>query len=130
LEHVVVSTHPDIFAVSTENFATTVLEASHQRPILVDFWADWCAPCRTLSPQLERVIFDLNGQIHLATLEVDEGDNMREAGRYQVRGFPTVILFHHGLEITRFSGARSRHQIREWLQQQLGATLVFLHSVE
>ncbi|MBV5308831.1 MAG: thioredoxin fold domain-containing protein [Chromatium okenii] len=126
----VVSTYPEIFAVSTENFANTVLEASHQRPILVDFWADWCAPCRALSPQLERVIADLNGQIHLATLEVDEGDNMREAGRYQVRGFPTVMLFHYGLEIARFSGARSRHQIREWLQQQLGATLVFLHSTE
>ncbi|MBK1694157.1 thiol reductase thioredoxin [Chromatium weissei] len=119
------SAHSDIFAVSTEDFAITVLEASRKRPILVDFWADWCAPCRALSPQLEQVIHTLDGQIGLATLEVDEGDNMREAGRYQVRGFPTVILFHHDLEIARFSGARSRHQIREWLQQQLGATLIF-----
>lgn len=119
------SPHPAIFAVDTAQFQTAVVDASHQHPILVDFWADWCAPCRALSPQLERVIADLNGQLHLATLEVDEGDNMREAGRYQVRGFPTVILFHHGQEMARFSGARSRHQIREWLQQQLGATLVF-----
>ncbi len=119
------STHSDIFAVFTEDFATTVLEASHNRPILVDFWADWCAPCRALSPQLEQVIHALGGQIGLATLEVDEGDNMREAGRYQVRGFPTVILFQHGLALARFSGAQSQHQIRAWLQQQLGATLAW-----
>lgn len=112
-----------LFDTDTERFQTEVIEASRTHPILVDFWADWCAPCRALSPHLERVIQELGGQVRLAKLEVDEGDNMREAGRYQVRGFPTVILFLQGQEHGRFSGARSRHQIREWLAQQLGERL-------
>ncbi|WP_295404389.1 thioredoxin domain-containing protein [uncultured Thiocystis sp.] len=111
--------HPNIFDVDTDRFQAEVLDASRSYPILVDFWADWCAPCRALSPHLERVIEDLDGQVRLAKLEVDEGENMRQAGHYKVRGFPTVILFWEGRELSRFSGARSRYQIREWLQQHL-----------
>ncbi len=115
-------THPGpfIFDVDHERFQSEVLDASEAHPILVDFWADWCAPCRALSPHLERVIHELDGQVRLAKLEVDEGENMRQAGHYRVRGFPTVILFQQGRELARFSGARSRYQIREWLRQHLG----------
>ena len=111
--------NPNIFDVDTDRFQAEVLDASRSQPILVDFWADWCAPCRALSPHLERVVDELAGQVRLAKLEVDEGENMRQAGHYKVRGFPTVILFREGLELARFSGARSRYQIREWLQQHL-----------
>ncbi len=119
---------PFIFDVDTDRFQTEVIDASQTHPVLVDFWADWCSPCRALSPHLERVIHELDGQVRLAKLEVDEGDNMRLAGHYRVRGFPTVMLFQRGEELGRFSGARSRYQIREWLAQQLGDGLSIPHE--
>jgi putative thioredoxin len=59
--------------------------------------------------------------VRLAKVEVDEGDNMKLAGHYRLRGFPTVILFHNGEEHGRFSGSRSSHQVREWLAEHLDA---------
>lgn len=110
---------PFVITATARNFQSDVLEASFQRPVLVDFWADWCAPCHALSPHLERVIGELGGQVLLAKVEVDEGENMRLAGHYRLRGFPTVILFQRGDERGRFSGARSSHQIRDWLREHL-----------
>lgn len=108
-----------IFDVDTERFQREVIEASEAAPVLVDFWADWCAPCHALAPHLGRVVADLDGRVRLAKIEVDEGENMKLAGRYQLRGFPTVILFRAGRELGRFSGARSRHQILDWLRAHL-----------
>ncbi|MCG6896668.1 MAG: thioredoxin family protein [Thiocapsa sp.] len=117
--------HSDhIFDVDTERFQREVIQASEAGPVLVDFWADWCAPCHALAPHLGRVVADLGGRVRLAKIEVDEGDNMKLAGRYQLRGFPTVILFHDGQELGRFSGARSRHQILDWLRTHLPDGLV------
>jgi thioredoxin 1 len=109
----------DIVATSLDNFDADVIEASRQRPILVDFWAEWCSPCLVIAPVLERVIADLQGRLGLVKLEVDEGENMKLAGHYQVRGFPTVILFNQGEQLGRFSGARSRHQVLEFLEKHL-----------
>jgi putative thioredoxin len=109
----------ETFATDHEHFATQVLDASHQAPILVDFWADWCAPCHALIPHLNRVLEEYQGRLRLAKIEVDEGENMKIAGRYRVRGFPTVILFCAGEERGRFSGGRSVSQIRDWLEQHL-----------
>jgi len=97
-----------IINTSLETFAQDVLAASSERFVLVDFWAEWCAPCLVIAPALEHVMRDLAGALGLAKLEVDEGENMKLAGYYRVRGFPTVILFDGGLEAGRFSGARSR----------------------
>jgi thioredoxin 1 len=113
------STPALVFHSNLDGFEADVIHASQQRPILVDFWADWCAPCHALSPHLERVVHQLDGQVRLAKVEVDEGENMRLAGAYRLRGFPTVILFHGGQERARFSGARSTYQIRDWLNEHL-----------
>jgi putative thioredoxin len=72
-----------------------------------------------LAPHLNRVIDEFAGEIGLAKVEVDEGDNMKLAGHYRLRGFPTVILFVNGEERGRFSGSRSSHQIREWIAEHL-----------
>ncbi|MCU0835031.1 MAG: thioredoxin family protein [Chromatiaceae bacterium] len=113
---------PHIYVVDQPDFAEQVIQASHVGPVLVDFWADWCAPCHALAPHLERVVDEHQGAIRLAKVEVDEGENMKLAGHYRLRGFPTVILFQRGEERGRFSGSRSSHQIRDWLQEHLEPT--------
>lgn len=112
--------NPHIFAVDLDRFQEDVIGASSEHPVLVDFWADWCTPCHALAPHLERVIAELEGAVRLAKIEVDEGENMKLAGHYRLRGFPTVILFQEGQERGRFSGARSTHQVRDWLAEHLG----------
>ncbi len=116
-----------VFDANEQDFPEKVLEASSKRPVLVDFWADWCPPCRALTPVLEKVTRGYHGEVLLAKVEVDE--NMRLAGRYKLRGFPTVIMFVRGEEAGRFSGARSEQQIRAFVsshtpespEQQAGA---------
>ena len=105
--------------VDLDGFQHEVIEASATQPVLVDVWADWGSPCHALAPQLARAVTDLAGRVRLAKIEVDEGENMKLAGQYKLRGFPTVILFHRGEELARFSGARSRHEILDWLRGHL-----------
>lgn len=106
-----------IYDVNEHDFSENVLAASARHPVLVDFWADWCAPCRVLTPLLERVVGAYGGAVRLAKVEADE--NMRLAGAYQLRGFPTVLLFVNGAEVARFSGARSEPQLRAFIDDGL-----------
>ncbi|MBK1633422.1 thiol reductase thioredoxin [Thiohalocapsa halophila] len=112
---------PYAFDVDQAQFEQEVIAASRERPVLVDFWAEWCAPCHQLSPHLNRVIDEYDGTVRLAKVEVDAGENMKLAGHFRLRGFPTVILFQDGEERGRFSGSRSSHQVREWLAEHLDA---------
>ncbi|HID82012.1 MAG TPA: thioredoxin [Chromatiales bacterium] len=105
-----------IFDIHLEDFEEKVLQASHDKPVLVDFWADWCAPCLFIDPILKEVVNEYDGQVLLAKLEVDEGKNMKLAGRYQVRGFPTIILFKDGHVVDRFSSARPKQYIQEFIE--------------
>ena len=106
-----------IYDVMEQDFDTKVLTESNQRPVMVDFWADWSPPCRALTPVLEAVTRRYEGRIVLAKLEVD--DNMRLAGFYKVRGFPTVILFKEREEIARFSSFRPAPNVHAFLEQHL-----------
>ncbi|MCU7943913.1 MAG: thioredoxin [Candidatus Thiodiazotropha sp. (ex Cardiolucina cf. quadrata)] len=117
---------PFIYDVTESTYEEKVLKASHLQPVLVDFWAEWCAPCISLAPALERVIEELGGLVMLAKVEVD--DNMRLAGHYRLRGFPTVILFVEGNEIGRFHGSRASHWLREWIEEHLGDYLAAAHQ--
>jgi len=106
---------PDIFDVSLEDYDEKVISASHKVPILVDLWADWCMPCLVIAPKLKALIEEFDGRLKLARLEVDAGENMKLAGKYKVRGFPTVILFINGEEMARFHGAKPLLFLREFV---------------
>jgi putative thioredoxin len=108
-----------IFDTSVETFDKDVIEASHQYPILVDLWADWCSPCIVIAPLLKQVIENYDAEIALAKLEVDEGKNMKIAGQYQVRGFPTILFIRDGEEKTRFSGAQSVSFIENFIDENI-----------
>jgi thioredoxin 1 len=115
-------THPPhtaglIFDTHLEQFDRDVIDASHTRPVMVDFWADWCPPCRALTPVLERVIAHHGGKLVMAKVKVDEGANMKLAGRYGLRGFPTVLLFVKGEIVGRFSSAKPEHWVREFIAE-------------
>lgn len=110
-------TSNNIFSVSVEDFEQDVIHASQLRPILVDLWAEWCPPCVVIAPVLEQVIHAADGNIALAKIEVDEGKNMKIAGRYQVRGFPTILLIFQGEEKGRFSGAKPRAFIEQFIAE-------------
>jgi len=113
--------NPWIATVDLHDFDAAVLAASHEQPVLVDFWADWCSPCLVIAPVLERVIAEYVGAVRLAKLEVDAGDNMKLAGHYRVRGFPTIMLFSQGEEQDRFSGAHPAPYIRAFIDRHLPA---------
>ena len=102
-----------IFDVNESDFDQRVIAASANKPILVDFWAEWCPPCRALTPVLEKIAGRLKGEVLLAKVEVD--DNMHLAGRYDLRGFPTAIIFINGEEQGRFSGFKPEAEVMDFL---------------
>jgi thioredoxin 1 len=107
-----------IFDVSEADFESKVLATSSKRLVMVDFWADWCPPCRALTPVLERLTLDRGGDVLLVKVEVD--NNMHLAGHYRLRGFPTVIFFRDGEEVERFAGFRPEAQVRALVEEILG----------
>ena len=104
-----------VFDVTEDDFDTTVVARSWQTPVLVDIGADWCAPCRVLGPLIDRLARTYNGSFLLANVDADE--NMRIAGRHQVRGFPTVIAYSRGAEIARFHSAQTEGFLRKFIDQ-------------
>jgi putative thioredoxin len=102
-----------------QNFMQSVVEASRDRPVLVDFWAPWCGPCRTLMPMLDRIADDNGGRFTLAKLNTDEAQ--RVAGHFGIRSIPTVMLFHHGEVVDQFVGVQPEGAIRDMLDRHLGA---------
>ena len=110
---------PHSINATEDDFTQRVIEASHHTPVLVDFWADWCGPCRVLTPILEKLVVEYAGQFILAKVEADE--NMRLAGRYKLRGFPTVLLFKNGEIQAQFSGAKPPEFVREFIDPHLNA---------
>ncbi len=119
----IAGTDEHIFSANVHDFEEKVIKASHQKPVLVDLWAEWCSPCLVLAPILQKFIADYEDELLLAKVEVDEGDgeNMKLAGRYKVRGFPTVILFIDGEEKARFSGAKPLSFIRQFMDENINS---------
>ncbi len=108
---------PYIFEVTADNFSQVVLQGSQQTPVLVDFWADWCQPCRMLMPVLGKLAEEYKGQFILAKVNSDE--NQALAQQYGVRSLPTVKLFKQGQPVDEFMGALPEGQVREFLDRHI-----------
>ncbi len=102
-------------AVSDSNFDAEVLRASG--PVLVDFWAEWCGPCRMIAPFLEELATDMEGKVTVAKVNIDE--NPQTPMKYGVRGIPTVILFKGGQVAATKIGALPKSKLYEWVESVL-----------
>jgi putative thioredoxin len=98
-------------------FARDVIDRSHEVPVVVDFWAVWCAPCRQLTPVLEQAVDALEGQVEMVTINVDE--NPRTALEYRVQGIPAVKAFRDGRMVDQFTGAVPPQAVEAFLRTLL-----------
>jgi len=100
--------------VNDTNFEQEVIEKSKQMPVVVDFWADWCAPCRMLIPILQKIANDYGDAFLLAKANIDNAET--SAGKYAVMSIPTIKLFKNGEVVDEFNGARPEPFIKKWLE--------------
>lgn len=111
------SDSPYVFSVTAPEFQARVVDASHETPILVDFWAEWCGPCRTLMPLLAKITESYEGKLRLAKVNSDEEQQL--ASHFGVRSLPTVMLVINGQIVDQFSGALPESQIRDFLKKHI-----------
>lgn len=97
--------------VSDKSFQADVLES--KEPVLVDFWAEWCGPCRAVTPVLEEVAGELNGKLKIVKLNVDE--NPETAAKYGIQSIPTLMIFKNGELASRQIGASPKAKIMQWI---------------
>ena len=105
--------------VTTETFERDVIDRSHELPVVVDFWAAWCGPCRVLGPAIEAEVEKRAGLIELAKLDVDAEPEI--AGRYGIQSIPTVAEFRDGAPVTGFVGAFPSATIGRFFDEQVRA---------
>ena len=104
-----------VLEFSDENFDTQVLKIP--TPTLVDFWATWCGPCRTIAPTIEELANEYHGQVRIGKLNVDE--NPRTPGQFNVRSIPALLLFKEGQVVGQLVGARPKGDIKKLLENHL-----------
>jgi len=102
-------------AVTDDSFEADVLKATG--PVLVDFWAEWCGPCKQIGPALEEIAADKAGEIAIAKVNIDE--NPMAPSKYGVRGIPTLLIFKDGEEVSRKVGAMAKSKIEDWINEAL-----------
>jgi thioredoxin 1 len=102
-------------AITDASFDTDVLKADG--PVLVDFWAEWCGPCKMIGPSLEELSEELGEKVTITKINIDE--NPDAPGRYGVRGIPTMILFKAGVPAATKVGAEPKGRLKAWLESEL-----------
>ena len=100
--------------VTVENFELEVMAASMQTPVLVDFWAPWCGPCKTIGPMLERLEEDYQGRFKLVKINSDEEQQL--AGAFGIKSIPTCVLLKEGRPVDGFMGALPEGKIKEFFR--------------
>ena len=110
-------TLPVVFDVDTQTFEADVLQASLTTPVLVDFWAPWCEPCKTLGPMLEKLAAEYNGAFRLGKVDVDQQQEL--AGMFGIKSIPTVVMVKDGQVLDGFAGALPEGQLREFLSRHV-----------
>ena len=106
-----------VFDVDQQSFEADVLQASLTTPVLVDFWATWCEPCKTLGPMLEKLAAEYNGAFRLGKVDVDTQQEL--AGMFGIRSIPTVVLVKDGQVLDGFAGVLPESQLREFLSRHV-----------
>ena len=120
-----------VFDAKLDSFEQDVINASKETPVLVDFWAEWCGPCKQIGPLLEKLALEFNGGFLLAKVDVDKEQQL--AGYFQIKSIPTLMLLKDGKIVDGFSAALSEAQLREFLshhQRQFDAAIVFVPEHE
>src|SRR2546423_5772343 len=113
---------------SIETFAADVLDASREVPVIVDFWAPWCGPCKQLGPLLEKVVNEARGAVRLVKINIDE--NQEIARQLRIQSIPTVYAFKNGQPVDGFMGAIPESQVRTFVQSVAGGEPGADHTAE
>jgi putative thioredoxin len=103
--------------VTDETFEKEVIEKSKTTPVLADFWAEWCGPCKMLGPTLEKISKEHKGKLVVAKIETDKAPNT--SAKYGIMSIPSVKLFKNGEIVDEFTGAQPEATIKQWLDQKL-----------